>query len=73
VGDVALFLPTSYQGESRVYLAFHHNCPHRYLSHESLESIRAGGNRYGHRESCRRGAEEQSGVSEPASVGGLAC
>lgn len=45
VGDVALFLPTSYQGENRVYLAFHVNCPHRYISHESLESIRAGGNR----------------------------
>jgi hypothetical protein len=43
VGDVALFLPTSHQGENRVYLAFHMNCPHRYLSNESLESIRAGG------------------------------
>jgi hypothetical protein len=42
VGDVALFLPTSHQGENRVYLAFHTNCPHRYLSHESLESLRGG-------------------------------
>ena len=42
VGDVALFLPTSHQGENRVYLAFHTNCPHRYLSHESLEGLRGG-------------------------------
>lgn len=40
VGDVALFLPTSHQGENRVYLAFHMKCPHHYLSHESLESMR---------------------------------
>lgn len=43
---MALFLPTSHQGENRVYLAFHMNCPHRYLSNESLESIRAGGSRF---------------------------
>jgi len=28
-----------------VYLAFHSKCPHHYLSHESLESLRANGGR----------------------------
>lgn len=46
VGDVALFLPTSQKGENRVYLAFHSKCPHHYLSHESLESLRANGGKF---------------------------
>jgi Autophagy-related protein 11 len=39
VGDLALFLPTSHDGDSRVYLAFHMNCPHPYLATESVEQI----------------------------------
>eukprot|EP01083_Nonionella_stella_P271141 918542_1 len=37
VGDVALFMPTG-RGSAgkRTYLAFHSNCPHRYLSTESI-------------------------------------
>ncbi|KAG5189960.1 hypothetical protein JKP88DRAFT_352875 [Tribonema minus] len=44
VGDLALFLPTSHSGSSRVYLAFHMNYPHPYLARESVDEIckRAG-------------------------------
>jgi len=34
IGDVALFMPT---GRSGTYLAFHTNCPHRYLSTECID------------------------------------
>ena len=38
VGDVALFMPTGRgSGGKRTYLAFHSNCPHRYLSTDSIE------------------------------------
>ncbi len=37
VGDVALFMPTGRgSGGKRTYLAFHSNCPHRYLSTDSI-------------------------------------
>jgi hypothetical protein len=38
VGDVALFMPTG-RGSAgkRTYLAFHSNCPHRYLSMHNIE------------------------------------
>jgi autophagy-related protein 11 len=38
VGDVALFMPTG-RGSAgkRMYLAFHSNCPHRYLSMQNIE------------------------------------
>jgi hypothetical protein len=38
VGDVALFMPTG-RGSAgkRMYLAFHSNCPHRYLSMHNIE------------------------------------
>jgi hypothetical protein len=46
--DVALFLPTSVPGSDaqRVYLAFHHGCPHRFLSEESISSFMIGGRKY---------------------------
>jgi hypothetical protein len=38
VGDVGLFMPTGRgSGGKRTYLAFHTNCPHRYLSTDSIE------------------------------------
>lgn len=38
VGDVALFMPTGRgSGGKRMYLAFHSNCPHRYLSMDNIE------------------------------------
>lgn len=39
VGDVGLFMPTGKRGVGgkRTYLAFHTNCPHRYLSTDSIE------------------------------------
>ena len=38
VGDVGLFMPTGRgTGGKRTYLAFHTNCPHRYLSSDSIE------------------------------------
>lgn len=38
VGDVGLFMPTGRAGRAkRTYLAFHSNCPHRYLSADSIE------------------------------------
>ena len=38
VGDVGLFMPTGRGvGGKRTYLAFHTNCPHRYLSTDSIE------------------------------------
>jgi len=36
VGDVALFMPTSAR-EKRDYLAFHSNCPRKYLNTDSIE------------------------------------
>jgi len=45
LGDVALFLPTGGDGR-KAYLAFHHGCPHRYLSPASVEAIRAAHQRY---------------------------
>jgi len=37
-GDVGLFMPTGRAGRAkRTYLAFHSNCPHRYLSPDSIE------------------------------------
>ena len=36
VGDVGLFMPTGRPGK-RTYLAFHTNCPHRYLSTDSIK------------------------------------
>jgi hypothetical protein len=37
VGDVGLFMPTGRgSGGKRTYLAFHSNCPHRYLSPDSI-------------------------------------
>lgn len=39
VGDVALFMPTGKKvGGRKTYLAFHSNCPHRYLSTDNIES-----------------------------------
>eukprot|EP00557_Chaetoceros_sp_GSL56_P002317 CAMPEP_0176503220 /NCGR_PEP_ID=MMETSP0200_2-20121128/15243_1 /TAXON_ID=947934 /ORGANISM="Chaetoceros sp., Strain GSL56" /LENGTH=844 /DNA_ID=CAMNT_0017902489 /DNA_START=274 /DNA_END=2808 /DNA_ORIENTATION=- len=39
VGDVALFMPTGKKVSGRkTYLAFHSNCPHRYLSTDNIES-----------------------------------
>jgi hypothetical protein len=37
VGDVGLFMPTG--REKRFYLAFHSNCPHRYMSAESIPPV----------------------------------
>jgi len=38
VGDVGLFMPTGRKsGGKRTYLAFHSNCPHRYLSTDSID------------------------------------
>jgi len=38
VGDVALFMPTGIgSGGKRTYVAFHSNCPHRFLSTDSIE------------------------------------
>lgn len=38
VGDVGLFMPTGRgSGGKRTYLAFHTNCPHRYLSTDSIK------------------------------------
>jgi len=38
VGDVGLFMPTGRgSGGKRIYLAFHTNCPHRYLSTDSIK------------------------------------
>jgi len=38
VGDVGLFMPTGRgSGGKRTYLAFHTNCPHRYLSTDGIE------------------------------------
>jgi hypothetical protein len=39
IEDVALFMPTTPR-EPRVYVAFHMNCPHRYLAPQSLEVFR---------------------------------
>lgn len=39
VGDVALFMPTGKKvGGRKTYLAFHSNCPHRYLSTDNIEN-----------------------------------
>lgn len=36
--DVALFMPTGKMSDGRrTYLAFHSNCPHRYLSFDSIQ------------------------------------
>jgi cell division protein FtsB len=41
VGDVALFMPTGKNaGGKKAYLAFHSNCPHRYLSTDNIERSR---------------------------------
>ena len=38
VGDIGLFMPTGRgRGGKRIYLAFHSNCPHRYLSPECID------------------------------------
>lgn len=38
IGDVGLFMPTGRgSGEKRTYLAFHTNCPHRYLSTDNIK------------------------------------
>jgi hypothetical protein len=38
VGDVALFMPTGRgSGGRRTYVAFHSNCPHRFLSTDSID------------------------------------
>lgn len=38
IGDVALFMPTGRgSGGKRTYLAFHTNCPHRYLSSDCIK------------------------------------
>ena len=38
VGDVGLFMPTGRgSGGKRTYLAFHTNCPHRYLNTDNIE------------------------------------
>ena len=38
VGDVSLFMPTGLgSGGKRTYLAFHTNCPHRYLSTDGIK------------------------------------
>jgi hypothetical protein len=38
VGDVSLFMPTGRgSGGKRTYLAFHTNCPHRYLSTDGIK------------------------------------
>jgi len=38
VGDVGLFMPTGRGSDGkRTYLAFHSNCPHRYLSTDSID------------------------------------
>jgi len=37
VGDLALFMPVLRSGGKKIYLAFHRNCPHRYLSTDSIE------------------------------------
>ena len=36
IGDVALFMPVG-SGSKRTYVAFHSNCPHRFLSTDSIE------------------------------------
>ncbi|GLD93849.1 hypothetical protein PINS_up002454 [Pythium insidiosum] len=48
VNDLALFLPTSVPGSDaqRVYLAFHHGCPNRFLAEESISSFVVGGRKY---------------------------
>jgi Autophagy-related protein 11. len=39
VDDVALFMPTGKKvGGRKTYLAFHSNCPHRYLSTDNIEN-----------------------------------
>lgn len=39
VGDVALFMPTGKKvSGKKTYLAFHSNCPHRYLSTENIDN-----------------------------------
>jgi len=40
VGDIALFLPAGAPRPERPYVAFHVNCPHRFLSLESLDTFR---------------------------------
>ena len=38
VGDIGLFMPTGRgRGGKRIYLAFHSNCPHRYLSPDCID------------------------------------
>lgn len=38
IGDVGLFMPTGRgSGGNRIYLAFHTNCPHRYLSNDCIK------------------------------------
>ncbi len=38
VGDVALFMPTGHSSAGkRTYVAFHSNCPHRFLSTDSID------------------------------------
>jgi hypothetical protein len=38
IGDVGLFMPTGRgSGNKRIYLAFHTNCPHRYLSTDNIK------------------------------------
>jgi hypothetical protein len=38
IGDVGLFMPTGRgSGGKRTYLAFHTNCPHRYLSSDCIK------------------------------------
>lgn len=38
IGDVSLFMPTGRgSGGKRTYLAFHTNCPHRYLSTDGIQ------------------------------------
>ena len=37
VGDLALFMPVLRSGGKKIYLAFHRNCPHRYLSTDSID------------------------------------
>ncbi|CAN0267432.1 unnamed protein product, partial [Discosporangium mesarthrocarpum] len=45
--DVALFLPTATRPQDRsIYLAFHINCPHRYLSSESIDTFKEKDGKY---------------------------
>ncbi|KAJ0408007.1 hypothetical protein P43SY_000211 [Pythium insidiosum] len=48
VNDLALFLPTSFPSTDaqRVYLAFHHGCPHRFLAEESISSFLVAGQKF---------------------------